>query len=347
MPKRLCSICARGGSKGVKNKNIRELQGKPLIAHSLVQAKESGLFDYIAVSSDSPAILEISQKWGADFAVQRPDDLASDTAAKLPAIQHCLRSVEDLTQVRIDEIVDLDATSPLRTVDDIRGALELMHTTKAFNVITGSPARRSPYFNLVEVDAKGDVHLSGMKNVGKQEDWHSTLLSIRATVRDAVETVDTSDLKIAFVVDDKKFLKGVVSERDLRLALLNRADLEAPVETIMNPNPTVASLHDNEVAIARLFENTQYKHIPIVDDDGHLVLAKMMEFPIIRRQDAPKCYDMNASIYVWSRESLFASEAVITAGTKLYIMPEERSLDIDSELDFQLVSFLMNQSSAG
>ena len=59
--KRLCTICARGGSKGVKNKNIRSLRGKPLIAHSLLQAKASGLFEVLAVSSDSEEILDISK----------------------------------------------------------------------------------------------------------------------------------------------------------------------------------------------------------------------------------------------------------------------------------------------
>ena len=63
--KRLCTICARGGSKGLPNKNIRQMVGKPLIAHSILQAKSSGLFEAIAVSSDSMKILDISKKFGA------------------------------------------------------------------------------------------------------------------------------------------------------------------------------------------------------------------------------------------------------------------------------------------
>ena len=79
--KRLAVICARGGSKGVKDKNLRLLAGKPLIAHSIEQARESGMFDAVAVSSDSDAILEIAGEWKADHLVKRPADLASDTAA--------------------------------------------------------------------------------------------------------------------------------------------------------------------------------------------------------------------------------------------------------------------------
>lgn len=88
--KRLCTICARGGSKGVNKKNIRPLMGKPLIAYSLEQARASGLFDLIAVSSDAQEILDAARNHGADLLIERPAELASDTAAKLPAIRHAV-----------------------------------------------------------------------------------------------------------------------------------------------------------------------------------------------------------------------------------------------------------------
>ena len=90
--KRLCSICARGGSKGVPSKNVRMIAGKPLLAHSLYQARASGLFDALAVSSDADEILSIARSYGATCLVKRPAALASDTAAKLPAIRHCLEA---------------------------------------------------------------------------------------------------------------------------------------------------------------------------------------------------------------------------------------------------------------
>jgi len=225
--RRICTICARGGSKGVKNKNIRELLGKPLIAHSIRQARATGLFEVIAVSSDSRLILDAAQQWGADIIVERPAELATDSAAKLPVIQHCVTSVEEKNGVRYDVVVDLDATSPLRSVEDIREAVALLEQRKVSNVITGAPARRSPYFNLVEVNPDGVVHLS------------------------------------------KPLAKGIV-----------------------------------------------------------------------RRQDAPPSYDMNASIYVWNRDALLQQTSIFNEDTLLYEMPEERSVDIDSELDFEWVSFL-------
>jgi N-acylneuraminate cytidylyltransferase/CMP-N,N'-diacetyllegionaminic acid synthase len=139
---RICTICARGGSKGVKNKNVRELCGKPLIAHSVRVAKDAGLFDVVAVSSDAPAILEAARAHGADVLVDRPAELATDTAAKVPVIQHCVRTVEAQRGVTYDVVVDLDATSPLRTVDDVRSAVRLLEERGVANVITGAPARR-------------------------------------------------------------------------------------------------------------------------------------------------------------------------------------------------------------
>lgn len=228
--KRICTICARGGSKGVPNKNIRNLLGKPLIAHSILQAKSSGLFDAIAISSDSSQILDVAKEWGADYLIKRPDELATDLSAKLPAIKHCVIEIEKLNKCIYDVIVDIDSTSPLRNVEDIKNAVRLLEKSGVSNVITGAPARRSPYFNLVEVDESG---------------------------------------------------------------------------------------------VARL--------------------SKPLAVPITRRQDSPKCFDMNASIYVWRRKALFENRSIFLSDTALYEMPEEHSIDIDSELDFEFVTYLMSK----
>jgi len=157
---RICTICARGGSKGVPGKNLRMVGGRPLIAHSLQQARDSGLFRTLAVSSDDARILEVAREWGADHVVERPPELASDTAAKVPAIRHCVQSVEAKGGERFDVVVDLDATSPLRTGDDIRAAVEAFEAGDADNLVSVAPARHSPYFNLVELDGRGRARLA-------------------------------------------------------------------------------------------------------------------------------------------------------------------------------------------
>lgn len=158
--KRLCTICARSGSRGVVNKNIRQLGNKPLLAYSILQARASKLFQTIAVSSDCDEILNAAHKWGVDYLIKRPKPLAADNAPKVPAIKHCLVSVEELTGETFDIIVDLDVTSPLRYVSDITDVVRLLETRQISNVITGTPAHHSPYFNIVEIDNQGTVKLS-------------------------------------------------------------------------------------------------------------------------------------------------------------------------------------------
>ena len=150
--KKICTICARSGSKGLKSKNIRLMHGKPLIAHTILQAQSANIFDAISVSSDSKIILDIASDYGVEFMIQRPQELATDQASKLLTIRHCLKATEEITKRRFDVIVDLDVTSPLRSADNIKNAVNLLDEQKVSNVITGVPARRSPYFNMVELD---------------------------------------------------------------------------------------------------------------------------------------------------------------------------------------------------
>lgn len=152
---RICTICAWWESSGVKNKNLRRLRGLPLIAHTVGQAQRSGLFTAIAVSSDSPAILRTAAEYGVGLLIRRPRLLAKDTLPKVPAIRHCVYEAEALTGVSFDTVVDLDAASPLRSIEDITGAVALLEKSGAPNVISGTPSRRSPYLNMVELNEQG------------------------------------------------------------------------------------------------------------------------------------------------------------------------------------------------
>jgi len=232
MSKILCTICARGGSKGVKNKNIKEINGKPLIAYTIEQAKESGLFEHIVVSTDSDNIADIAKKYGAELFFKRSAEMASDNAGKLDVIKDAFIRSEEHYNTTFDYLIDLDATAPLRNVADITNALKQFLENNNDNLITAMPSRRSPYFNLVEVDKNGKVSLS-----------------------------------------------------------------------------------------------------------------KPLESSIVRRQDVPKSYDMNASIYIWKRDAILNEKSLFLKKTGLYVMPEERSIDIDSELDYKFVEFLMKENN--
>ncbi|MDD0847145.1 acylneuraminate cytidylyltransferase family protein, partial [Campylobacter sp. 50012-21] len=156
----LCTICARGGSKGVKNKNIKELCGKPLIAHSIEQARACGLFEHVVLSTDSDEIASVAIKYGAEVFFKRGAELASDTAGKIPAIRDAFLRSEKYFGKEFKYLVDLDATSPLRLPSDITAAFEQFLKDKNDILITAMPSRRSPYFNLIELDERGRVGLS-------------------------------------------------------------------------------------------------------------------------------------------------------------------------------------------
>ena len=233
MSKILCTICARGGSKGIKNKNIKPINGKPLIAYTIEQAKESKLFKHIVISTDSDDIADISKKCGAEVFFKRSAEMASDTAGKLDVIRDAFKRSEEYYNTKFDYLIDLDATAPLRIVDDILNSFKQFIENNNDNLITAMPGRRSPYFNLVEIDKEGKVYLS-----------------------------------------------------------------------------------------------------------------KNLDNSILRRQDAPKSYDMNASIYIWKRDVILKENTLFLEKTGLYVMPEERSIDIDTELDYKFVEFLIRENNA-
>jgi len=224
----LGTICARGGSKGVKNKNIREIDGKPLIYYTIEIMKKWGKANRIIVSTDSPEIVEIVNKYGAETPFLRPAELASDNAPKIPVIKHALKFCEEEEGNKYDLVVDLDPTSPIRTTRDIDGALQQFLDTKADVLYSVTEAKKNPYFNMVELDDNGNAHLS-------------------------------------------KALKG--------------------------------------------------------------------EF--FRRQDTPKVYAMNGSIYIYNRDYLSEANSLHCDNEKVYIMDEISSIEIDREIDFKFIEYLL------
>ncbi len=118
----LAIIPARGGSKGVKRKNIKNLNGKPLIAYTIESSINSSFIDTTIVSSEDKEILQVSKSFGAEI-INRPEELASDTASTMPVIIHTINEL--LSQKReFDIVIILQPTSPLRDSIDIDGAIK-------------------------------------------------------------------------------------------------------------------------------------------------------------------------------------------------------------------------------
>ena len=227
----ICTICARGGSKRLKNKNLLLIKKLPLIAHTIQQAKKTKIFDVVSVSSDSKKLLDISRKFGADVLIKRDRNLSNDSASKLLAIKDCVIKTEKQKKIKYDFIVDLDVTSPLRKIIDIKNCIKKIIKSKKSNIFSVTDAKHSPYFNMVEI---------------------------------------------------KK----------------------------------------NKVKISKNYKSNK----------------------INRMQDSPEIYEMNASIYVWNRNIFIKNPKIIYFDTMYYKMPRERSIDIDTKLDYQTVKFLSKKS---
>jgi len=224
----LGTICARGGSKGFKNKNIRNLDGKPLIAYSIEYLKKWGMAHKIVCSTDSQNIADIAKKYGAEVPCLRPPELATDTISKIPVLQHIVNICEQQDNCRYDIIVDLDPTAPLRKQKFINECFNKFINSEANNLFSVSLAYKNPYFNMVELDENGYAHLC----------------------------------KEGFYV---------------------------------------------------------------------------------RRQDAPQVYEVNASIYIYKRDFLIKTNSIYSEKSIIYEMPEISSIDIDREIDFLFIEFLLKK----
>ena len=222
----LCIICARKNSKGIKNKNFLKLGKQPLIFHTLNLALKSKLFNKVIVSSDSKKILNYSLKKGAHLKIFRPKHLCGDKVPKLRAIKHAFFETEKKFDCKFNFITDLDITSPLRNMTDLKKAFKLIQKSKKGNLITISESRKNPFFNMLQIK------------------------------KNSIRKLKTSTKKI------------------------------------------------------------------------------------FSRQQAPKFYDMNASIYIWKRDSFLKDKKIVNKNTICFEMPLTRSIDIDTREDLKIVKGL-------
>ena len=173
----IATICARGGSKGVPKKNIRPLLDKPLIVYTIEKAKKCTFFDRIIVSTDDPIIARISKEHGVEVPFLRPKELATDTASKIPVLQHIIDHLEKNENYSPDIIVDLDVTAPFRTVEDIeKCVIKLLDNSEADCVETIYEGTHNPYYNIVEVNKQGYLFYSKSleKEIHRRQDAPKT-----------------------------------------------------------------------------------------------------------------------------------------------------------------------------
>lgn len=218
----LVTICARGGSKGIPGKNIKKINGKPLICYTIDSAKKLAetYSAEIALSTDSSEIKKVALDYGLESSYERPKYLASDSAGKIDVINDVREYFENKKGVRYDFIIDLDVTSPLRTIDDITRGLKLLSENEnAVNIFSVSDAKRNPYFNMVE----------------QKDNGYFDVIKKRATILSRQKAPKVYDMNASFYIYKRKFFekgyKSAITNASLVLKMEHLCfDLDDPVD---------------------------------------------------------------------------------------------------------------------
>ena len=159
--KKYAFIFARGGSKGLKNKNILNFNGIPLLAHTIKFAKKSLLFDKIFVSSEDKRILSIAKKYSAEIII-RPQYLAKDNSPEILSWQHAINYLKKNND-EFDIFISLHTTSPLRSVLDVKKCIK-KYNKKVDAIITYTKTSRNPFFNMIKFNGNDFIELVNKTN---------------------------------------------------------------------------------------------------------------------------------------------------------------------------------------
>lgn len=156
-------IFARGGSKGIPNKNVKLFAGKPLLAWSIDAALSTGKIKNVIVSTDSEDIAAVALKWGATVPYLRPQELSSDYASEIGAWKHAIVEYLKATGEMPQPFISVPTTSPLRDPSDILSCIAKFENTQSDIVVTVSEARRNPWFNMLKLEDDGLMEIVNSK----------------------------------------------------------------------------------------------------------------------------------------------------------------------------------------
>lgn len=226
----LVVIPARGGSKGIPYKNIKELDGKPLICYSIDVARQLTADENICVTTDDDSIIKVVEDYGLKVPFKRPDYLATDTCGSNEVIQHAYQFYLNQGN-QYDAIILLQPTSPFRRFDDVKGSIAL-YDDSIDMVVTVKEAAANPYYNCYEenengylVVSKGDGKLARRQDAPPAYEWNGAvyvinpkrlmdvglagLTKVRKYVMDDIHSIDLDtmfDWRIAELVLKEKMV---------------------------------------------------------------------------------------------------------------------------------------------
>ncbi len=227
-------IFARGGSKGLPNKNIRSFAGKPLIAWSIESALQIPSIREVFVSTDSIEIGEVARSFGAVVPFLRPADLAQDDSPEILAWRHMLHYFKEKNGAFPDVMLSVPTTSPLRAVEDIQKCLDEFEPGITDAVVTVTEAHRNPYFNMVTTDE------NNFSRIVLGDSGASSRRQDAPKVFDLTTVAYVVDVK--FIIEHNSLFEGRVKA------------VHVPVERSID----IDSLHDFDVA--EFLMNQRSKH---------------------------------------------------------------------------------------
>ena len=158
---RICVIPARGGSKRIPRKNIRDFRGKPMLAWSIEAALKSKIFDHVIVSSDDQEIEKEAKEWGATTPFRRPESLANDLCGTTPVVAHATKWLMD-RGVEVEAVCCLYATAPFVEVNDIKASYQLLQETHPTRFVFTATEYHFPIQRSIRIDQ--DTGLAQMQD---------------------------------------------------------------------------------------------------------------------------------------------------------------------------------------
>jgi N-acylneuraminate cytidylyltransferase len=169
MARIIAFIFARGGSKGLPKKNIRLLNDRPLIAHSIAFARQCPQITDVVVSTDDEEIATVAKEWGATVPFMRPASLALDTTPEMEAWRHAAEFYQEHIGP-FDYFLSLPAVSPLRRPEDLTAIIKKVACNTADFILSASESELSPYSNLIEPRAELGFRLCGAELSSRRQD---------------------------------------------------------------------------------------------------------------------------------------------------------------------------------
>lgn len=166
----LAIIPARGGSKGLKRKNVLDFIGKPLIAHTIEQAKNSKYISRVIVSTEDEEIAVISKKYGAEIPFMRPLKLADDNSTTNDVIEYTLKELERTEGYKPQIFCVLQCTSPLRTSEDIDNTIKKLMDTNSDSAVSIAEAKSNPYWTNVLLNDRLEYFIKEGQNIKRRQD---------------------------------------------------------------------------------------------------------------------------------------------------------------------------------